>query len=84
MAAGEVAVTGPARSDNDRAIKVFIPSAMWEWLAQTAHEEKTSVSELVRAGIERMISAHGPCGVAEIDEEMANMLRWRWLRGGGG
>ena len=77
-------MTGPSRADNDHALKAFIPSAMWEWLAQTAHEEKTSVSELVRAGVERMIAAHGPCGIAEIDEEMANMMRWRWLRGGGG
>lgn len=77
-------MTGPSRADNTRALKVFIPDAMFEWLAQTAHNESTSVSELVRAGIERMIAAHGPCGNAEIDEEMANAMRWRWLRGGGG
>jgi len=77
-------VTGPSRADNDRAIKAFIPSPMFEWLAQTAHNEHTSVSELIRSGVERMAAAHGPCGVAEIDEEMANVMRWRWLRGGGG
>jgi hypothetical protein len=64
------------------SVTVWMPDPMYRWCVEHAARHGLSLSEVLRAGVERMMTAHGPCGVEAVDGEVAEMRRWKrpWRR----